>query len=136
MDKFEEWTHPRNTVPDKIIDRDRLLANASVYWFTRTAGSAAFIGYGQGSNWTTPHTNSGIPTAAIAFGQDVSIRRHAEEQNTVTRWTDVDDRGHFPAMEEPDVLTADFGLLPGVPLMTVVVDAGLVRPSGLTAKRV
>jgi pimeloyl-ACP methyl ester carboxylesterase len=107
MDKFREWTHPRNTVPEKIIDRDRLLTNASIYWFTRTAGSAAYVGYGQGSNWTTPHTNSGIPTAAIVFAQDVSIRRYAEEQNTVTRWTDVDHGGHFAAMEEPDVLTAD-----------------------------
>ena len=114
-----------NTRPDKIIDRDKLLTNASVYWFTRTAGSAAFVGYGQGSNWTTPHTNSGIPTAAIVFAQDVSIRRYAEEQNTDTCWTDVADGGHFAAMEEPDVLTADIGLLPGVPLMTVVVDAGL-----------
>jgi pimeloyl-ACP methyl ester carboxylesterase len=107
MDKFREWTHPRNTVPEKIIDRDRLLTNASIYWFTRTAGSAAYVGYAQGSNWTTPHTNSGIPTAAIVFAQDVSIRRYAEEQNTVTRWTDVDHGGHFAAMEEPDVLTAD-----------------------------
>jgi epoxide hydrolase len=107
MDKFREWTHPRNTLPDKIIDRDRLLTNASIYWFTATAGSAAYVGYAQGSNWTTPHTDSGIPTAAIVFAQDVSIRRYVEEQNTVTRWTDVDHGGHFAAMEEPDALTAD-----------------------------
>jgi pimeloyl-ACP methyl ester carboxylesterase len=107
MDKFREWTHPRNTVPDKIIDRDRLLTNASIYWFTATAGSAAYVGYAQGSDWTTPHTNSGIPTAAIVFAQDVSIRRYVEKQNTVTRWTDIDHGGHFAAMEEPDALTAD-----------------------------
>jgi epoxide hydrolase len=28
MDKFQEWTHPRNTVPDKIIDRDRALRSS------------------------------------------------------------------------------------------------------------
>ncbi len=40
MDKFREWTHPRNTMPDKIIDRDKLLTNASVYWF-RPSGLTA-----------------------------------------------------------------------------------------------
>ena len=107
MDKFREWTHPRNTDPDRIIDRDRLLTNASIYWFTGTSGSAAYIGYAQGSNWATPHTNSGIPTAAIVFAQDVSIRRYVEEQNTITRWTDIEHGGHFAATEEPDILTAD-----------------------------
>jgi pimeloyl-ACP methyl ester carboxylesterase len=107
MDKFREWTYPRNAAPDKIIDRDRLLTNASIYWFTGTSGSAAYVGYAQGTDWTTPHTNSGIPTAAIAFAQDVSIRRYVEEQNTITRWTDIDHGGHFAAMEEPDMLTAD-----------------------------
>jgi pimeloyl-ACP methyl ester carboxylesterase len=107
MDKFREWTYPRNATPDKIIDRDRLLTNASIYWFTGTAGSAAYVGYAQGTDWTTPYTNSGIPTAAIAFAQDVSIRRYVEEQNTITRWTDIDHGGHFAAMEEPDMLTAD-----------------------------
>ena len=107
MDKFREWTHPRDTVPDKIIERDRLLTNASIYWFTRTAGSAAYVGYAQGSDWTTPHPNSGVPTAALVFAQDVSIRRYVEGQNTITRWTDVDDGGHFAAMEKPEVLIAD-----------------------------
>jgi epoxide hydrolase len=107
MDKFREWTHPRNTVPDTIIDRDRLLTNASIYWFTGTAGSAAYVGYAQAGNWTTQYTNSGIPTAALVFAQDVSIRRYVEEQNTISRWTDVDHGGHFAAMEEPEILIAD-----------------------------
>jgi epoxide hydrolase len=107
MDKFREWTYPRNTVPDKIIDRDRLLTNASIYWFTGTAGSAAYVCYAQGGNWTTQYTNSGIPTAALVFAQDVSIRRYVEEQNTICRWTDVAQGGHFAAMEEPEILIAD-----------------------------
>jgi epoxide hydrolase len=48
-----------------------------------------------------------MPTAAIVFEQDVSIRRYVEKQNTVTRWTDIDHGGHFAAMEEPGALTAD-----------------------------
>lgn len=47
MDKFREWTHPRETLPDEILDRDRLLTNATLYWLTGTAGSSAYVGYAQ-----------------------------------------------------------------------------------------
>jgi pimeloyl-ACP methyl ester carboxylesterase len=50
----------------------------------------------------------GVPTAVIAFAHDVGIRRYAEQEHAITRWTDVEDRGgHFAALEEPETLTAD-----------------------------
>ena len=48
-----------------------------------------------------------MPTAAIVFAHDVGIRRYAETENTITRWTDVDSGGHFAALEEPRILAAD-----------------------------
>jgi hypothetical protein len=48
MDKFREWTPPRNTVPDKIIDRYRLLTNASPRPSTfvlQRPSSAASVGH-------------------------------------------------------------------------------------------
>lgn len=107
MDKVREWTHPRAVEPDKILDRDRLLTNAMIYWLTGTAGSSAYVGYAQDAPWGEPKRNSGVPTAALVFAHDVGIRRYAEEQNTITRWNDVDRGGHFAAMEEPALLTAD-----------------------------
>ncbi|MBF6166555.1 epoxide hydrolase [Streptomyces gardneri] len=107
MDKFREWTHPRGVEPDKILDRDRLLTNAMLYWLTGTAGSSAYVGYAQESPWGEPAQNSGVPTAALVFAHDVGIRRYAETENTITRWTDVDRGGHFAAMEEPQLLTTD-----------------------------
>ena len=51
---------------------------------------------------------SGVPTGAIMFAHDVGIRRYAEVENTITRWTDVEVRGgHFAALEEPKLLVAD-----------------------------
>ena len=51
---------------------------------------------------------SGVPTGAIMFAHDVGIRRYAEVENTITRWTDVEGRGgHFAALEEPKLLVAD-----------------------------
>ncbi|MVU77794.1 alpha/beta fold hydrolase [Nocardia sp. ET3-3] len=107
MDKFREWTHPRNVVPDKIIDRDRLLTTAMLYWLTGTAGSAAYVGYAHTGEWGVPGVNSGVPTAVIAFAHDVCIRRYCEQSNTITRWVDVDRGGHFAAMEEPEILVGD-----------------------------
>jgi epoxide hydrolase len=107
LDKFREWTHPRETLPEKIISPDWLLTNAMIYWLTGTAGTAAYVGYAQGPAWGAAKANSGVPTAAIVFAHDVDIRRYAETENTITRWTDVDRGGHFAALEEPETLTAD-----------------------------
>jgi pimeloyl-ACP methyl ester carboxylesterase len=107
MDKFREWTHPRHTQPDKVIDRDRLLTNAMVYWLTGTAGTAGYVGYAQEFAWGAAKANSGVPTAAIVFAHDVSVRRYAERENTIVRWTDVDRGGHFAALEEPEMLVDD-----------------------------
>ncbi|MGY2061883.1 alpha/beta fold hydrolase, partial [Nocardia gipuzkoensis] len=107
-DKFREWTHPRNVVPDKIIDRDVLLTNAMIYWLTGTAGSAAYVGYVQPQDWNAPPPqSSGVPTGVIAFAHDVCIRRYCETGNNITRWVDVDRGGHFAALEEPELLLAD-----------------------------
>ncbi|WP_232665335.1 epoxide hydrolase family protein [Pseudonocardia sp. TRM90224] len=107
MDKFREWTHPRHELPDTILDRDRILTNVSLYWFTGTAGSAAYVGYAQASGWGAKPANSGVPTGAIVFAHDVGIRRYAEQENTITHWVEVDRGGHFAAMEEPELLLTD-----------------------------
>ncbi|WP_214402882.1 epoxide hydrolase family protein [Pseudonocardia lacus] len=106
MDKFREWTHPRSTLPEEIVDRDRLLTDVMLYWLTGTAGSAAYVGYAQPRSWE-PAVNSGVPTGVIVFAHDVAIRRYAELDNTIVRWTDVDRGGHFAALEEPELLLAD-----------------------------
>ena len=92
-------------MPDTVIDRDRILTNVMLYWLTGTAGSAAYVGYAQAGFGGPPPVNSGVPTAAIVFAHDVGIRRYSEDTNTITTWTDVEDRGgHFAALEEPVLL--------------------------------
>jgi pimeloyl-ACP methyl ester carboxylesterase len=41
VEKFKEWTNPAAPLPDDAVDRDQLLANVSIYWFTDTGGSSA-----------------------------------------------------------------------------------------------
>jgi pimeloyl-ACP methyl ester carboxylesterase len=108
VDKFREWTFPLEANPDVVIGRDRLLTNVMLYWLTRTAASAAYVGYAQGGNWGQVAENSGVPTASIDFAHDVGIRRFAEQENNIVRWTNVEGRGgHFAALEEPALLVGD-----------------------------
>lgn len=107
VDKLKAWTHPADALPEDVVGAEFVLANASLYWFTASAGSAAMVGYAL-EDWGATPANSGVPTAAIQFAHDIGIRRIAEQTNTVVRWTDVEDRGgHFAALEEPEVLAAD-----------------------------
>lgn len=108
VDKFQKWTVPNDALPETIISLDRILTDVSIYWFTETAGTAAYIGYAQHSAWGAVKEPSGVPTGVIMFAHDVGIRSYAERENTITRWTDVTDRGgHFAALEEPQLLIED-----------------------------
>jgi pimeloyl-ACP methyl ester carboxylesterase len=48
-----------------------------------------------------------VPTAVLVPTQDVTIRRWAERDHNVVRWTEADRGGHFQAMEVPDLLADD-----------------------------
>ena len=45
VEKFQEWTDPAALLPEDAVDRDRILTDVSIYWFTATAGSAAHTYY-------------------------------------------------------------------------------------------
>ena len=108
VDKFQAWTHPTDAPADEVVGLDILLANASLYWFTASAGSSAYVGYAQNSGWGEVPAISGVPTGVICFAHDIGIRRFVEASNSVVRWTDVTDRGgHFAALEEPAMLVDD-----------------------------
>jgi epoxide hydrolase len=102
VEKFKEWTDPAAELPEDAVDRDQMLTNVCVYWFTGTAGSSARLYYeGQVAEPST------APTGVAVFPQDISIRRLAERENNVVRWSEFDRGGHFAAMEAPDLLVAD-----------------------------
>jgi pimeloyl-ACP methyl ester carboxylesterase len=109
VEKFQEWTDPAAKLPEDAVDRDRILTDVSIYWFTATAGSAAHTYYERFNDpamWT-PRERSAVPTAVAVFTTDVSVRPFADKVNNVVRWTEFDRGGHFAALEAPDLLTAD-----------------------------
>ncbi|NQX12255.1 alpha/beta fold hydrolase [Microbacteriaceae bacterium VKM Ac-2855] len=107
LDKFWAWTFPFDTDPAEILGYDRILAHATLYWLSRCAGTAAYIVYAADS-WGAQAERPEQPVGAIMFAHDIGIRRYAEREFTITRWTEVEGRGgHFAAMEEPEALVAD-----------------------------
>jgi epoxide hydrolase len=108
-DGFKQWTDATD-VPEDAVDRDALLTNVMLYWLTGTAGSSArYYKEGTTTAWGEPEPPSPVPTAVAVFPRDIAIpiRRLAERNHNIVRWTEFDRGGHFGAMEEPDLLVGD-----------------------------
>jgi microsomal epoxide hydrolase len=111
VEKFKDWTDS-NDVPEDAVDRDQLLTNVMLYWLTRTAGSSARLYWETAhaaGGWGTSEPPSSVPTAVVVLPRELShpVRRIAERDNEIVRWTEFDRGGHFAAMEVPEPLTDD-----------------------------
>jgi epoxide hydrolase len=110
VEKFKELTDPADGLPEDSIPRDRILTDVSIFWFSGTAASAAQIYYEEisaaGAGWETPSRGT-VPTAVLVSNHDKTIRRWAERDHNVVRWTELHRGGHFLAMEQPELLVAD-----------------------------
>jgi pimeloyl-ACP methyl ester carboxylesterase len=109
VEKFQEWTNPGALLPEDAVDRDRILTDVGIYWFTATACSAAHTYYERfnGPGMWMPQERSTVPTAVAVFPTDIAIRPFASQAGHVVRWSEFDRGGHFAALEAPDLLTAD-----------------------------
>jgi len=109
VDKFRAWSDCAGDV-ESAIDRDRMLANISLYWFTGAIGSSFFPYYARMHRpWPLP----GPVTAPAGYAEfPAEILRPpkslAERAYTaIRRWTVMPRGGHFAAMEQPDALAHD-----------------------------
>ncbi|MEU5102358.1 epoxide hydrolase family protein [Streptomyces sp. NPDC021354] len=101
-----DWFAAHGDKPD-ALDRDAVLTNVSIYWFTNTAGSAARLYKEAASVWSTVPERSKIPTGVAVFHGDGAIRRLTEPYHAITHWSEFDAGGHFAAMEVPEPLVGD-----------------------------
>ncbi|WP_433394161.1 epoxide hydrolase family protein [Micromonospora sp. KLBMP9576] len=124
VEMFHRLTDRPAEVPlDAVVDPDWLLTNASLYWLPGAGGSAAQVYYEDitataWGGWDDPGAGGGAGWAATAAGavptgvlvstaKDVTIRRFAEREHHVVRWTEYDRGGHFFALEQPRLFTGD-----------------------------
>jgi pimeloyl-ACP methyl ester carboxylesterase len=108
--KFKEFTYVVPT-PDQAIDRDQILTNASLYWFTGTSGSSSWPMYerltiAEDGTFAWPKGQKRVPSGVYGGGSAL-MRRLAERDNTIVHWPQGNTGGHFVAMELPLAHAAD-----------------------------
>jgi pimeloyl-ACP methyl ester carboxylesterase len=130
VEKFAEWTDPAHKLPEEAVDRDQLLTNISLYWFTGSGASAAHAVYEgmqawkalvaqqAAGGWDSADAEkrgavAGPPTGVAVFGAETAIRSLADPEGKIEHWKEYDRGGHFAAMEVPELLTDDLRLFFG-----------------------
>ncbi|WP_277208937.1 epoxide hydrolase family protein [Isoptericola croceus] len=106
-EKFQTWTNGSSRTPDDAVDRDQLLTNVSLYWFTRSGASSAQFYYEashSGLDWLSA---SEVPSAWSVFDTHPLMAKAFNTWGAIDRWTEHTEGGHFPAMEEPELLAND-----------------------------
>jgi hypothetical protein len=119
IDKFQAWIDLTAETPEDAVDRDQLLTNVSVYWFTGSGASSAHGTYegmrafremvAKQSQAPEAHQaqQPAPPMGVAVFGADTTIRSVMDPAAQIEHWSEFDRGGHFAAMEVPDLLAAD-----------------------------
>jgi pimeloyl-ACP methyl ester carboxylesterase len=102
LQKFQEFTITVDS-PEQAIDRDLLLANATLYWLTGTVGSSSWFMYDT-ERFAWPEGQKLVPTGV--YSGPPAIRRLAERHNDIVHWPGAKPGGHFVALEVPGVFAA------------------------------
>jgi pimeloyl-ACP methyl ester carboxylesterase len=118
-DRVWASTDPAADLPEDAVDRDQMLTNVSIYWFTGSGSSSAHGTYEGMQAWrqmsssqtqtleTAPEHPAGPPKAVAVFAADTTIRSVMDPTGQIEHWSEFDRGGHFPAMETPDLLITD-----------------------------
>ncbi|GBG07067.1 putative epoxide hydrolase, partial [Paenibacillus agaridevorans] len=104
VEMFKSLTAPAEELPEVSIDRDRMLTNVSVYWFSGTAGSSAQIYYESMNDpmaWVPKGRGSVATGVLVSVSHDPTVRTLAEKAHNITHWSESSEGGHFFAMEQP-----------------------------------
>jgi pimeloyl-ACP methyl ester carboxylesterase len=107
-DKFTEWTYS-NRQPEKVLSREDILDNVTLYWLTNTGTSSSR------SYWDAAQGGGGpfnaieitkVPVAVTIFPGEIYRAPRSWAAKTFHKliyWNEVDKGGHFAALEEPQI---------------------------------
>ncbi|MFE7409650.1 epoxide hydrolase family protein [Streptomyces laurentii] len=103
IEKYWAWSDHDGDA-EKVLDRDRLLDVVTLAWLAGTGASSARIYWESHNKMALGPV--GVPTACSVFPKDARMPRPwCEHRFTdLRRWTDHERGGHFPALEQPDLL--------------------------------
>lgn len=107
-EKFHAWTDS-NGEPERLLGRDAILDNISLYWLTRTAASSARI-YAENKGGSFSGGKLDIPVAATVFPKEIYRAPKTWALSTYSKliyWNEVDRGGHFAAFEQPELFVKE-----------------------------
>jgi pimeloyl-ACP methyl ester carboxylesterase len=104
LDKYQLWQGGLGD--DFGLGTDFVLANATLYWLTGSAGSSMRI-YSM-DTCDVDARASGVPTAVSVFGRgDFASRTVSGRDNNLVAWYPHDTGGHVAALDSTDEFIAD-----------------------------
>lgn len=106
-EKFKTRADGAYRTPDETVDRDQLLTNISLYWFTRSGASSAQFYYESAHSGIDLVTASDVPSGWAVFDTHPLMRRAVDPWKAIGHWSEFTEGGHFPAMEETELLADD-----------------------------
>ncbi|ADH68106.1 epoxide hydrolase family protein [Nocardiopsis dassonvillei] len=106
-EKFKTRADGAYRTPDETVDRDQLLTNISLYWFTRSGASSAQFYYESAHSGIDLVTASDVPSGWAVFDTHPLMRRAVDPWKAIGHWSEFTEGGHFPAMEATELLADD-----------------------------
>ncbi|GHO42155.1 epoxide hydrolase family protein [Ktedonospora formicarum] len=108
IEKFYGWSDIDGDL-ERTYTKDELLTNIMIYWVTQTINPSIRSYYEESH---MPSLQAGlrieVPVAMALFPKDTPAPRAlAERTLRIERWTEMPRGGHFPALEEPELLAED-----------------------------
>lgn len=107
VEKFYMWTDcERNGTrhPENVLTRDELLDNVMMYWLNNAGASSARLYW---ESFNSPNMDPiDMPVSCSIFPREIfrSSKRWAEKRFTnLVYWNDLDQGGHFAALEQPEL---------------------------------
>jgi pimeloyl-ACP methyl ester carboxylesterase len=107
-DKFADWTHSGGD-PERVLTKDEMLDDISLYWFTGTATSGARL-YWENNTNNFNAVDISIPAAITVFPGEIyqAPQSWAERAyHKLIYYNRVDKGGHFAAWEQPELFSAE-----------------------------
>jgi pimeloyl-ACP methyl ester carboxylesterase len=108
-EKFATWTYSDGD-PEKVLTRDEMLDDISLYWLTGCGASAAQIYWEDHSNNFNAVDIAKMPVAVSVFPGEIycAPRTWAERcYHNLIYFNEVEDGGHFAAWEQPQLFTQE-----------------------------
>lgn len=109
VEKYRGWSDNGGNL-ERSFNKDDLLTQVSLYWFTETIGASMRVYYESAHVWSPNAAKTvTVPTAFMMLEKDIAVAPRSWEARTYTivRWNTHPNGGHFGEWEEPTVLAKD-----------------------------